>query len=312
MRKAIVVLVGLMLAIGGVTGPPRSEAADACSLNGTYILSGLGEAAGFLEVVGSLSFTPNGACTSGTLGGAVTIRHQGAAPTPFTPFGTYSVDPSGTVTASVPGVIDLVGVISLVTSSDQVANSIHLVVTFTGPQVLALTATRNTPTAGLQVLNRSIAAVGVNSTTTETTVYSFTVAGGTLGTDKKLRGEMFANYNNLTGGPRTLTIRLKYGGNTFAVKTVTIGSPANPATLYIEFFLANSFGSTASNRGGFTGVVDDTCNFNACAPGAVQGSFGAVGHALTDSTVAQSLQITIQHGAADTSLEKQYAILELL
>jgi hypothetical protein len=305
-------MVGLMVMVGLLIGPPSAEATlNSCSLNGTYVLSGLGEAAGFLEVVGALIFTPNGACSAGTLGGLVTIRHQGAAPMPFTPSGTYSVDSSGNVTATDPGVIDLVGIISLVTSTDNVANSIHMVVTFTGPQVLALTATRNTPAADLQVLDRSRALVSVQNTTTETTVYSFTVAGGTLGTDRKLRGEMSANYNNNTGGPRTLTIRLKYGGNTFAVKTVTIGSPAVGASLYIEFFLAN-FAGTSFYRGGFTGVVDDTCRINVCAPGAVQVSFGAVGAVETDSTVAQSLQITIQHGAADTSLQKQFAILELL
>ena len=150
MRRAMVVMVGIMAMVGVVSGPPPAEATlNSCSLNGSYVLSGLGEAAGFLETVGTLIFTPNAACTAGALGGFVTIRKQGAAATGFTPAGTYTVDSVGVVTATIPGVIDLVGIISLVASSDMVANSIHLVVTFTGPQVLALTATRSAPTAGL-------------------------------------------------------------------------------------------------------------------------------------------------------------------
>jgi hypothetical protein len=149
-RRAVVLLVGIVAMLGLVNGPPRVEAAlSSCSLNGTYILSGLGEAAGFLETVGSLVFTPNGACTGGTLGGLVTIRHQGAAATNFAPTGTYSVDVNGVVSATVPGIIDLIGFVSLV-SNDAVANSVHLVVTFTGPQVLALAATRSVPTGALQ------------------------------------------------------------------------------------------------------------------------------------------------------------------
>jgi len=144
-RKAMVVMVGLMLGGGLVLSPAPARAIDSCSADGAYNLSGLGEAAGFLEVVGTLTFTPNGSCTAGTLGGFITIRHQGAAATNFVPTGTYTVDSSGVLTASVPGIIDLVGLIALI-GSDGKANSIHLVVTLTGPQVLGVTATRITPT----------------------------------------------------------------------------------------------------------------------------------------------------------------------
>ena len=140
----MVVMAGLMLGGGLVLSPAPARAISSCSANGAYNLSGLGEAGGFLEIVGTLSFAPNGACTGGTLGGFITIRHQGAAATNFVPTGTYTVDSSGLVTASVPGIIDLIGLIALI-GSDGTANSIHLVVTLTGPQVLGVTATRITP-----------------------------------------------------------------------------------------------------------------------------------------------------------------------
>ena len=129
---------------------PAAEAADSCSLNGTYHVDGLGEAAGFVEAVGTLTFTPNPACTGGTVGGALTLRHQGQPPASFTPAGTYSVSSVGAVTLTLPGVIDLVGFISL--EGGTTANSLHLGAAFTAPQVFSVTGTRTPTLAGPQDL----------------------------------------------------------------------------------------------------------------------------------------------------------------
>jgi hypothetical protein len=129
-----------------------AEAADSCSLTGTYAVDGLGEAAGFLEAVGTLIFTPNAGCTGGTVGGAITIRHQGQPPASFTPAGSYSVSPTGAVTLTLPGVIDLVGVLSLEGGGGTTANSFHLGAAFTAPQVFSVTGTRTPPLVGPQDL----------------------------------------------------------------------------------------------------------------------------------------------------------------
>jgi hypothetical protein len=264
------VLVGLLVMGGVLIGPPPAEATlNSCSLNGTYILSGLGEAAGFLEVVGSLSFTPNGPCTSGTLGGLVTIRHQGAAPTPFTPSGTYSVDSGGNVTASVPGVIDLVGIISLVTSPDQVANSIHLVVRFTGPQVLALTATREAPTAGSITLTGDLNLPA----TTSATAGVLTLAGApflhAFGTANTFLGANAGNFT-MTGGANTATGSLALSSNTTGDVNTAIGYNAlssnttgtNNAAIGYNALSSNTTGdvNTATGVGALNG--NTTGGFN--------------------------------------------------
>ena len=128
---------------------PLAQAANGCSLSGTYHVDGLGEAGGFLEAVGTLTFTPNPACTSGTVGGAITLRHQGQPPASFTPVGTYSVSPAGAVTLTLPGVIDLVGDISL-EGGGTTANSLHLVAAFTSSVVFSVTGTRTPPLVGPQ------------------------------------------------------------------------------------------------------------------------------------------------------------------
>jgi len=144
-------VVGLIgLSLGGTV--PAAEAADSCSLSGTYAVDGLGEAAGFVEAVGTLIFTPNPACTGGTVGGALTLRHQGQPPATFTPAGTYSVTSAGAVSLTLPGVIDLVGVISLEDSGGTIANSLHLAAAFTAPQVFSVTGTRTPPLVGPQDL----------------------------------------------------------------------------------------------------------------------------------------------------------------
>jgi hypothetical protein len=147
MRRVMVMMVGIVAMFGLLFGPPPSEAADSCSLSGTYAVNGLGEAAGFLEAVGTLTFTPNPACTGGTVGGAITLRHQGQPPATFTPAGTYSVTSAGAVTLTLPGVIDLVGVLSL-EGGGTTANSLHLAAAFTAPQVFSVTGTRTPPLVG--------------------------------------------------------------------------------------------------------------------------------------------------------------------
>jgi hypothetical protein len=152
MRRLIGALaVGLIgLSLGWTA--PAAEAADSCSLTGTYAVDGLGEAAGFVEAVGTLIFTPNAGCTGGTVGGALTLRHQGQPPASVTPAGTYSVTSTGAVTLTLPGVIDLVGVLSLEGGGGTTANSLHLAAAFTAPQVFSVTGTRTPPLAGLQDL----------------------------------------------------------------------------------------------------------------------------------------------------------------
>ena len=144
---------GLMVGCVGLSlglVAPAAEAADSCSLSGTYHVNGLGEAAGLVEAVGTMSFTPNPACTGGTVGGALTLRRQGQPPASFTPAGTYSVTSAGAVTLTLPGVIDLVGFISL--EGGTTANALHLGAAFTASQVFSVTGTRTPPLAGPQDL----------------------------------------------------------------------------------------------------------------------------------------------------------------
>jgi len=303
MRKTMSVLVGIVM--GGVAGPPPSEAADACSLNGTYNLSGLGEAAGFLGVIGDVVFTPNGPCTGGTVGGSVTIARQNQVATTLEVPGTYSVTSAGVVTVSVPGVISLTGLGSL--TGGGIFNIVHFVVTFNPPQPQAFsaTATRNPPTGLSTVVDRSPSVFTLSNTTSLTSVYTFNVPANTLVGGKLLRGRLLYDYtNNTLTGSKNLSIALTFGGSVIA-HTVLPSLSTGFAVGEIEFVLGDTLGSLFQN-GGFRGLHGD--RLAGLIP--VQG----VGTANENLAAPRPIQIVTGHSAASPDLifRKLSVVLELL
>lgn len=77
-------------------------------------------------------------------------------------------------------------------------------------------------------VDRDVTAVTISNDATEQTVYTVTVAGGTLGTTGRLVVVAMGEVLNATGVNRTFTFNLKYGGATIA--TVTTGNIATNAT----------------------------------------------------------------------------------
>jgi hypothetical protein len=305
MRKTMIGMVGIMLVMGGVAGPPPSEAADACSLNGTYNLSGLAEAGGFLEFVGNLVFTPNGPCTSGTVGGSVTVAHQNQAATILEVPGTYSVTSDGVVTVTVPGVIQLTGLGSF--TGGGVFNTVHFVVTFDPPQPQALsaTATRNPPMGLSTVVDRSPGVFTVSNTMTLTSVYAFNVPANTLVGGKLLRGRLLYDYtNNTLTGTKNLSIALTFGGSVIA-QTVLPSLSAGFAPGELEFVVGDTIGSLFQH-GGFRGVQSDRF------AGLI--SVLGVGTANENLATPRLIQIVIGHSAAspDLTFRKLSVVLELL
>jgi len=146
-RKAIVVMAGIMMVIGMLVSPPQSEAAtNSCSLDGTYVFSGLGEAGGFFEVLGSLVFTPSKPlCIAGTFTGFVTIQHQGQPVENFIvpPTSIYNVTNDGRFTGNSP-VLNLVGEVSMV-AGDPIANAVSIVAAFNTGSVFAATLLNKFP-----------------------------------------------------------------------------------------------------------------------------------------------------------------------
>ena len=303
MRTTMIVLVGIMLVMGGVAGPPHSEAADSCSLNGTYNLSGLAEAAGFLAVVGNLVFSPNGPCTSGGVGGSVTIGRQNQVAVTAPAAGTYSVTSDGVVTVAVPGVIQLTGRGSLI--GGGIFNAVHFVVTLDPPQPqsLSATATRNPPAGLSTVVDRSPIAIGVSNTASATSVYSFTVPANTLVGGKLLRGALLYDYSNGTGSPRSLRIELRFG-NTFHASQIFTTQSSGFALGELGFVIGDVIGSAFQN-GGFRGAHQDAMTIIPLL---------ALGTANENLATPLDIQIFITHSVASPDLifRKLLVVLELI
>ncbi len=130
------------------------------------------------------------------------------------------------------------------------------------------------------------------NTSGEITLYTYSVPSNTLGTNKALRVTVAGTYLNSTGGNRTLTVRFKYGGSTFAGRgSGNIGTNAATGNFLFTAILAAT-GATNSQHGymncsiesGANASVDWTDRMN-CA---------------VDSTSAQNLVVTVEHSAGAT------------
>ncbi len=165
---------------------------------------------------------------------------------------------------------------------------------------------------GVTVEDRDVVEAEVVNTTTETAVYSYSVPGGTLGANGHLRLTMIGDYLNNSGGSQTLTIRVKYGATTlFAIWNEAIASNASrkPNHLVVDLIAANATNAqrafaryaqrqAASGTDGSNSSLRESGNTSVAV----------------DSTTAQTLQVTVQHSAANANLsyKTMTAILEKL
>ncbi len=155
------------------------------------------------------------------------------------------------------------------------------------------------------VLDRDVTTTDVVNTATETTVYTFSVPGGTLGTDRRLRLKLIGDWLN-NAGTNSLTVRTKFGGTTLFSTAIFVGASPNRHALFYELILSahNATNAQIATLHYFEGGANTA--------GAPPGTLGNAGQSNTgvgvynalalDSTVAQTLEVTFQHGAADANL----------
>jgi hypothetical protein len=184
----------------------------------------------------------------------------------------------------------------------------------TNQLLAAITGKIGAAIIGVNVLNRDVTQAEVTNTTTETTVYTFSVPGGTLGTNKALRLKLLGDHFNDDGASRDLTIRVKFGGTTILSGTLTVTATSGrlPFIGEVQLVAANSaLAQIASgdfimgNQGSASGTMAAT-GFTF-----LNGMHNAVAE---DSGVNRTLSVTIQHAAAsgNISFRLHTATLELL
>lgn len=154
---------------------------------------------------------------------------------------------------------------------------------------------------------RDLSTVTVTNTTTETSIFSFSVPGGLLGTNRMLRVNILGTYRNSSAGAANLTIRLKYGATTVATNFQTSQNSPTVTTGYeFNLYLVGD-DSTTAQKGSFGWHMGDSI---------VNGSYACTGYgvAAEDSTGALTLDVTWQHSVANANLtfvkEAAFARLE--
>lgn len=142
----------------------------------------------------------------------------------------------------------------------------------------------------------------VSNSTTETSLFSGTVPGGTLGTNNLLILRQIGDFLNNTGANQTFTLRVKYGGTTIHTFTsVSWASNVNRRASLFTVFLG------AENA---TNAQRSMMEHKQGGPGSDAGAANtgndhntSVNRGLTiDSTTDQTLEVTVQLPAADANL----------
>lgn len=163
------------------------------------------------------------------------------------------------------------------------------------------------------VLDRDVTAVTVNGDgegTTETTVYSYTVPGGTLGTTRRLRLEMQGDCLNNTGGNRIIRFRVKFGATTVfdtGAGSITMGASGasrGGVQLYTTIAALNATNAQVATTQLFlsvgSGVAGTSQGVTAGATSAHVGIHNAVAE---DSTADKALVVTAQLDNTDATLD---------
>lgn len=128
-----------------------------------------------------------------------------------------------------------------------------------------------------RIYGRSIASANVVGTTSETTLCTFTMTGGDMGTTRKARLDLFGYFNNNTGSDKTFRFRLKFGTTTIHDYTFTAVTNGSSRFFKVIFEVSNSSSASAqvsyanieagSPAAGTTGIATFTtvANYNTSA-----------------------------------------------
>lgn len=138
------------------------------------------------------------------------------------------------------------------------------------------------------------------SSTSETTILTQSITGGTLSTANALRASCYVTSLQVSGTANTCTIRFKYGATTLVSKVLSTNATQGAGTNYagkIEFVLMGS-GATGTQEGVAYINFGSSQNAIGNAASSVSGYQALiatnVGTSSEDSTAAKTLAITVQ------------------
>jgi hypothetical protein len=168
-----------------------------------------------------------------------------------------------------------------------------------------------------RVEDRSSSTTTVSNTTTETSVYSYSIPASTLGSTGALRVTLFGTYANTSGSNRTVTVKVKLGSTTlYDDVTGNPSSNANTRAVQFNLILLNANSTNAQKLAGnlMFGNAGATTNGTGELGSTATRNVPIYGTASEDTTSAKTLDITVTHSAAASTISfvKEAVIAEYL
>jgi hypothetical protein len=176
------------------------------------------------------------------------------------------------------------------------------------------------------VYDRSSSVVDVNTTTTETSVYSKSIGAGHMSTDRMLRLTLKGTYLNNSGVGVQCRVRVKFGGVTIwdhDVNAFSTSATRRRIRLLLEIqqkgttssqevdgiFSSSDAAAATAGLGTASGVT-----YGTGAGSHMHVPFGSNADPAVDTTAARTLEVTVQHNVSSASVSflKKSALLELL
>jgi hypothetical protein len=175
----------------------------------------------------------------------------------------------------------------------------------------------------LQFLNRLTSVTTVVNTTVETTMFSYSVPGGTLGTTHALKFSGVGDFGNNSGTTSyQFVLRIKYGATTIAqhvFANLNTGNFTQPLTIDAEL---HAYTATNAQRArshvGFDGIAHGDANSGIAITrdfaggsgggitlGTASGlpTFSVHNGVAEDSTAAKNFTVTFQFSGTDATLQ---------
>lgn len=166
----------------------------------------------------------------------------------------------------------------------------------------------------VQALDKSLTEQSVSNTTSETSIYTPTIAANTLVAGKALRLRVTGNLANTSGGAVNVTVKIKLGGTTiFNSGLTSIGNGFSIAPFVIEA-LINANNATNSQRAFAVWQYPTANTSDGGANTPVAASQGGHSSLAVDMTSSQTLDVTVTWASAATTItvKRWAAILELV
>lgn len=173
------------------------------------------------------------------------------------------------------------------------------------------------------ILNKTGSIVTVTSTVAETSIYSFSVPGNTIGSIGKLRLTLIGTVTDSSAASTTLTWRVKFGAVTLWSTVHVTGDAGGVSIGTMPFRYVVEIGNKSNTADQIAvGVLESVGLIVATAAATLEGTGSSIAPGLAvkrgasgqDTTLAQTLQVTVQWNAATASraISMEHAVLELL